>query len=748
MKVSKGPAMHLNFPVFARAFSQRASGRSAPALCCVILASALAATAQTVRVDVTPRHVVNKFSPLYALGSTVDRIPSNATDMFFRPDQLKQIQEAGWGVISYRQNTDLFVQAWHWNPKGTWSDPAGKGYFTGDSTPTKEMIRHSYGYQLRHRGFTRNGGTEFDGYSRLDDGDLQSYWKSNPYLTKEFTGEDDSLHPQWVVIALDKKQDINAIRIHWGDPYAQSFEVQYWDGDGDAMDEPDKGLWKTFPDGAVTNAKGGLFTRGVSPSPVSTKFVRILMTRSSNTCDTHGSADRRNCVGYAIRELYLGTTTVQNGFTDILHHSPDQNQTLTLCSSVDPWHEPSDIYVAPDRMESGDQPGWDLFFTSGITRGLPAIVPVAMLYSTPEDAAAQMTYIKKRGYPVSYIELGEEPDGQYMQPEDYGALYLQFATALHRVDPNYKLGGPVFEGVAEDIKVWRDAQGRTSWLGRFLDYLKANNRLQDLAFMSFEHYPYDGCETPWENLYQEPELIKHIIKVWRDDGLPPGIPLLDTETNDHGGEAAVDIFGALWLADSFAGFLTAGGTSTHYYHDLPYSPPHPACANSWGTYHMFMVDDHYQIQQRTSQFFAAQLITQEWVQPKDAKHQLYTASSDVKDVAGHVLLTAYPLQRPDGQWSLMLINKDHDNPHEVRIAFHDADANADRSFAGPVTMITFGKAQYQWHADRKRGHADPDNPPATSTINGGNSTTYTLPAASLTILRGKLQAASGSDPGK
>ena len=36
---------------------------------------------------------------------------------------------------------------------------------------------------------------------------------------------------------------------------------------------------------------------------------------------------------------------------------------------------------------------------------------------------------KKRGYPVSHIEMGEEPDGQYMLPEDYGALYLQFATA-------------------------------------------------------------------------------------------------------------------------------------------------------------------------------------------------------------------------------------------------------------------------------------------------------------------------------
>jgi hypothetical protein len=706
-----------------------------------VLACSTSGAAQTVLVDATPGHVVNTFSPLYALGSTVDRVPSNATEMFFRPDQIKQVLSAGWGVISYRQNTDLFVQAWHWNPRGAWSDPAGKGYFTGDATPTNEMIRHSYGYSLRHRGFTRNGGSEFDGFSRLDDGDLESYWKSNPYLSKAFTGEDDSLHPQWVVIALDKKEDINAIRIAWAEPYAQAYEVQYWVGDGDAMDDQDKGTWKPFAAGNVTDGKCRTATLRLDSTPVTTKFVRVLMTRSSNTCDTHGSSDRRNCVGYSIREVYLGTIDEKNEFKDILQHSPDQKQTLTLCSSVDPWHEPSDLYLAPDRMESGDQPGFDLFFTSGITRGLPAIVPVAMLYSTPEDAAAQMAYIKARGYPVSYIEMGEEPDGQYMQPEDYATLYLQFAAALHRVDANFKLGGPVFEGVTEDIKVWPDAQGRTSWLSRFLDYLKTHGRLQDLAFMSFEHYPYDGCETPWENLYQEPELITHIMKVWRDDGLPPGIPLLDTETNDHGGEAAVDIFGALWLADSFGGFLTAGGQSTHYYHDLSYSPPHPNCANSWGTYHMFMVDDHYQIQQKTAQFFGAQLITQEWAEPKDAQHKLYAASSDVKDSEGHVLVTSYPLQRPDGQWSVMLVNKDHDHSHSVRIAFHDAVSNRDRFFTGPVTMITFGKAQYQWHADRKKGYADPDGPPATLQLKGGENALYDLPAASLTVLRGKLQSA-------
>ena len=709
-------------------------------LAVLLLASSFGASGQTVTVDATPSHVVNKFSPLYALGSTVDRVPSNATDVFFRPDQIQKVLSAGWGVISYRQNTELFVQAWHWNPKGTWSDPAGRGYFTGEATPTSEMILHSYGYSLRHRGFTRNGGTEFDGFSRLDDGDLESYWKSNPYLTKEFTGEEDALHPQWVVIALDKKESVNAIRIHWADPYAQDFEVQYWVGDGDAMDDQDKGAWKAFPRGTVTAAKGGITTLALGPSPVATKYVRILMTRSSNTCDTHGSADRRNCVGYAIRELYLGTMDEKGEFKDLIQHSPDQKQTLTLCSSVDPWHEPSDLYVAPDRMESGDQPGFDLFFTSGITRGLPAIVPIAMLYSTPEDAAAQMSYIKKRGYPVSYVEMGEEADGQYMLPEDYGALYLQFATALHRVDPNFKLGGPVFQGVTEDIKVWPDAQGRTSWFGRFLDYLKAHGRVQDLAFMSFEHYPYEGCETPWENLYQEPKLITHIMKVWRDDGLPPGIPLLDTETNAHGGEASVEIFGALWLADSFGGFLSAGGQSTHFYHDLSYSPPHPACANSWGTYHLFMVDDHYEIQQPTSQFFATQLITQEWAEPKDAEHRQYLASSDVKDSQGHLLVTAYALHRPDGQWSLMLVNKDREHPHQVRIAFHDAESNRDSWFSGPVTMITFGKEQYQWHPARKKGYADPDGPAATSTLTGEKNTGYSLPAASLTVIRGRLHS--------
>ena len=104
--------------------------------------------------------------------------------------------------------------------------------------------------------------------------------------------------------------------------------------------------------------------------------------------------------------------------------------------------------------------------------------------------------------------MGEEADGQYMLPEDYAALYLQWATAIHRVDPALKLGGPSFQGVNKDIEVWPDANGKVSWTARFVDYLKQHGRMNDLAFFSFEHYPYEPCRMPWGMLYDEPELVQ------------------------------------------------------------------------------------------------------------------------------------------------------------------------------------------------------------------------------------------------
>jgi hypothetical protein len=167
-----------------------------------------------------------------------------------------------------------------------------------------------------------------------------------------------------------------------------------------------------------------------------------------------------------------------------------------------------------------------------------------MLYDTPENAAAEIAYLKKRGYPIAYVELGEEADGQFTLPEDYAELYIQAARAIHKVYPGLKLGGPSFTGENQDIEAWPDENGKMSWTGRFLDYLKSHHAMDELAFFSFEHYPYDPCRIPWGSLYDEPELVSHIMQVWRDDGLPENVPMLITESNLAAGasEASLDIF--------------------------------------------------------------------------------------------------------------------------------------------------------------------------------------------------------------
>jgi F5/8 type C domain len=698
------------------------------------------AYAQTIRVDATAEHSTNSIVPTRALGAGIDRLPYGAADKLYVQPTITQVLSAGWQMVTYRQNTELHMEAWHWNPAGTWSDPSGTGYFSG-STDLGDPIRHSYGYPLPHRGVTHDDGTDLIGYSRLTDGDPESYWKSNPYLTQAFTGESDALHPQWVIVDFQAPQSIDAIRIAWTDPYARRYLVQYWTGE-DPIRKPTLAIWQTFPLGEVLDGKGGTTVIRLSSAPLAVQFLRILMTESSNTCDTHGSADPRNCVGYAIRELYLGTTTPDGEFHDLVRHTPDQDQTATYCSSVDPWHEPSDL-----DEKAGDQVGFDLFFTGGYTRGQPAMIPIAMIYSTPEDSAAEIAYIEKRGYPIAYVEMGEEPDGHYTPPEDYAALYIQWAAALHKVDPKLKLGGPIFTGVNQDIEVWPDAQGQTSWTKRFIAYLTSHGRLSDLAFFSFEHYPMDPCKIQWSNLYDEPALVTHILQVWRDDGVPASVPMFITESNIawQQEEAFVDVWGGLWLADYVGAYLSAGGAGVSYFHYMPLGISR-GCDNSLGTFGMFSTDENLQIRQPLSQFFVSQLINLEWVQPGNGTQKLFPAASDVIDDAGHTLVTAYAALRPDGQWSLMIVNKDQENPHEVRIAFTGAPAAGEESFVGPVNVATFGSEQYQWHPNVNGGTADPDGPIARSTITLGADAQFTLPKASVTVLRGRIgqpAAASG-----
>ncbi|HZR57004.1 MAG TPA: discoidin domain-containing protein [Terriglobales bacterium] len=684
----------------------------------------------TVHVDAMPTHVINSFNPDSALGSSMDVLSHSGIDQVYSPHIVQEALSAGWGPITYRNNSELRMAAWHWTENGTWSDAANKsGYFTG-STELKEPLRYILSYALPHRGFSTSGDTPLQGPNL-------SYWKSNPYLTSKFTNESDSLHPQWVVVDLKAEKPVDAIRIAWASPYATTYQVEYWVGkDALDFDYGPKGEWKSFSSGTIKNASGGTVVLKLAEAPISTRFVRVLMTESSNTCDEHGAQDIRNCVGYAIREIRAGTIDSSGAFVEVNKIFTDKPTTYTS-SSIDPWHSAGDVDATGNYQHSG----FDVFFTSGITNNLPAMIPVTMLYGTPEDAAAEIAYVEKRNYNLGYVEMGEEPDGKRAMPEDYAALYIQWATAIHKIDPKLKLGGPVFEGVNEDIHVWPDAQGRTSWMGRFVDYLKSHGHLGDLAFVSFEHYPFEPCAITWKTLYTEPQLMKHILQVWREDGVPKDVPLMVTENHLAANLTGpmTTIFAALWLADNVGSFFEGGGAA--FYHS-PIQPQglQDSCLG-WASWSNFVADDYYNIRGYTSPYFAAHMINLEWVQHRSGVHRMFPSSNDIKDSEGNALVTSYAVYRPDGEWSIMLVNRDENNPHNIQVVFNDSKKQ-NKYFSGPVRLATFGSEQYVWINDGQNSHADPDGPPVATVLPGGSQASFTLPKASVTVLRGKVEGLS------
>ena len=317
----------------------------------VLVASALV----SITVDTAAAHRIQEFRPIRALGTSIDNDATDRVAIHYSPAMIKLMLSTGLGTLTYRLNTELSIQDWHWNPDGQYSDAADhQGYWTSNPQPGATQIMDSFGYGLPHRGSSRDQSRD-DSYSRIDDGDPNTYWKSNPYLTQAYTGDPDSANPQWAAIQFLEPHEINAIKIAWSNPYATHYLVQYWTGAPDAILNPADGDWHTFQHGPVDGGTGGDAVIKLADAPVTTTFVRVLMSSSSETCDSHGSSDRRNCLGYAIQDIGVGQIDGGGQFQDQVVRTtygscngavvctPDpKRQTLIWTSSTDPWHSEAD----------------------------------------------------------------------------------------------------------------------------------------------------------------------------------------------------------------------------------------------------------------------------------------------------------------------------------------------------------------------------------------------------------------------
>jgi hypothetical protein len=259
--------------------------------------------------------------------------------------------------------------------------------------------------------------------------------------------------------------------------------------------------------------------------------------------------------------------------------------------------------------------------------------------------------------------------------------------------------------------------------------------------VSFEHYPLNPCEINWSDLYREPRLVQGILNAWRQDGVPEDVPLMNTESNVSWSltDPMQDLFAGLWLADSVGAFLTYGGPGAVYYHSpIQPEPLRPGC-QAWSTYGNFVADEKLEIVNYTAQYFASQMLNLDWVKHGAGTHQLFPAHGDVQDELQQDLVTAYAVKRPDGDWSLLIVNKDPSNAHEMKIAFEDGGNETAAHFAGSVRMVTFGAAEYVWRPKGPASHPDPDGPAKRSTVESTIGQKVLLPKASITVLTGKVE---------
>jgi len=684
---------------------------------------------------VSADHPVNRLVPTESLGAGVDGHERGECAKMLTDKNVTEMLSAGLRPLTYRLRTELGSEAWHWNPRGQWSDPVHNcGYWTSDNS-LGEPINVSYGYRLPRRGNTIDQAND-DGYSRIADGDPNSFWKSNPYLDSHFTGESEDAHPQWVVIDFGTPKSVNAIRIHWGTPYATRYRVEYWPGDDPMHLQPDDDDdWQPFANGKIDDAHGGSELVRLTERPRAVQFVRILMSRSSHSSEQR-SDDVRDTLGFAIREIDLGKMGKDGRFHDHVRHAPDRHrQTIIYTSSTDPWHR------AEDLDPSTEQPGLDFILRSKLANNLPVLVAASVLYDTPENAVAEIQYLLRRNYSLEGIELGEEPDGQWVSPEDCGALYAGVARRLAELKSPVKLGGPSLQNFEDQLLTWADASGNRSWMNRFLEYIRGAGVPFD--FFSFEFYPFDNiCADAAPHLLEIPERLGAMMASLRRDGVPADIPWFMTEYgySVFAGRPEVDIEGALFNADTVGAFLSLGGAKPYLYGYEPnYLQDELKC--SWGNLMMLQLNPKSDQLSRLSTYYASQLLTQEWMQPVNEQHEMFTVTiKETKNRAHGVprpTVTAYAVRRPDKQWALLAINKDPKRGAQLNVEFNLPGAKQPLGFVGQVQVIQFSQQQYAWRDDGPNGHPIRSLPPAQFTREA--SASYQLPPYSLTVLRGKVE---------
>ena len=223
----------------------------------------------------------------------------------------------------------------------------------------------------------------------------------------------------------------------------------------------------------------------------------------------------------------------------------------------------------------------------------------------------------------------------------------------------------------------------------------------------------------------------------RAGGLTKRIPWIIAEYgySAFAGRPEMDLEGALLNADIVGRFLTLGGEQAFLYGYEPNEVIQEVPCSA-GNNMLFLLGAAGDISYRMPTYYGARLLTQEWVEPGDGRHEIYLATAGKPAAQGESLVTAYAVLRPDGLWALMMVNKDPHNARRVEVRFRNQDSGLESRFEGAIDLYQYSRKQYELSPDKQHPYPIKDLPPDHETLEGLVDLTVHLPANSLTVLRG------------
>ncbi|MGH7442329.1 MAG: discoidin domain-containing protein, partial [bacterium] len=487
-------------------FFSRASALGT-ALTLVFLTSSLFALNATLSVNAASG--VNTFVPVQAFGVNAAQNNFLADVKAVQP----QLQAAGITVIRYPGGSGS--DHYHWNGTGTWNGNVWVPSNTNFSS-----------------GFTcnpLNNGTSAAGISDLTDGLTTTAWISN--------SDTDAPDAQWAYVDLGGVKTTNQIRIWWDNPYATTFQLQYWNTSGS---------WSPYQSTANSWVNIGSYTgtsgeQTVNFGAVSTEFVRILLTSSSSP-QGYYAVDQV--------ELFNGATQLTTN-TDASGQSPATVSSCTVTSAS----------TGPSEMD------FNQFMTYCNSFGPVAtpIITVNFGTGTPQEAAAWVYYANVvKGYHVKYWEIGNEIFGNWeaggpLSATDYGRRFMEYYTAMTAVDPTIKLLGPVCGPTSPS----NDLNG-DSFIQDFVQRLLSGSAGADLGGLDVHDYA-DSDDTDADLLATPPVWTSNAATM--NSGLTgladaATLPVFLTEYNANasGTNITVRLADGLWMVNWLGQYLKNFGS--------------------------------------------------------------------------------------------------------------------------------------------------------------------------------------------